>query len=80
MVHGVISILATRRCPYSCSYCHRIMSKKLHCRSPENIFDEVRCYYDLGFKRFAFVDDIFNLRRDVTQAFYKRVIAEGMKI
>jgi radical SAM superfamily enzyme YgiQ (UPF0313 family) len=80
MVHGVISILATRGCPYSCSYCHRIMSKKLHCRSPENIFDEVRYYYDLGFKRFAFVDDIFNLRRDVTQAFYKRVIAEGMKI
>src|SRR5215510_14956376 len=49
MVHGVISILATRGCPYSCSYCHRIMSKKLHWRSPSNIFEEVKYYYDLGF-------------------------------
>lgn len=80
MVHGVISILATRGCPYSCTYCHRIMSKKLHWRSPENIFDEVRYYYDLGFRRFAFIDDIFNLRRDVSHSFYKRVIASGMKL
>lgn len=80
MVHGVISILATRGCPYSCSYCHRIMSKKLHWRSPENIFEEVRYYHDLGFRRFAFVDDIFNLRRDVSHGFYEKVIASGMKL
>lgn len=80
MVHGVISILATRGCPYSCTYCHRIMSKKLHWRSPENIFDEIKYYYDLGFRRFAFVDDIFNLRRDVSHALYRRVIAHGMKL
>jgi radical SAM superfamily enzyme YgiQ (UPF0313 family) len=80
MVHGVISLLATRGCPYSCSYCHRIMSKKLHWRSPDNIFDEVQAYYDLGFRRFAFVDDIFNLRRDVSHAFYQKVIARGMKV
>lgn len=80
MVHGVISILATRGCPYSCTYCHRIMSKKLHWRSPENIFEEIKYYYDLGFRRFAFVDDIFNLRRDVSHGLYQRVIAHGMKI
>src|SRR5438105_1329751 len=57
MAHGVITLLATRGCPYSCTYCHRIMSKKLHFRSPQNIFDEVRQYYDLGFRRFSFVDD-----------------------
>src|SRR5690349_21577793 len=57
MAHGVVPLLATRGCPYSCTYCHRIMSKRLHYRSPKNIFDEVRYYYDLGFRRFSFVDD-----------------------
>jgi radical SAM superfamily enzyme YgiQ (UPF0313 family) len=80
MAHGAMSILATRGCPYSCTYCHRIMSKKLHCRSPQNIFDEVQYYYDLGFSRFSFVDDIFNLRRDVSEGFYNLVIRNKMKV
>lgn len=80
MAHGVIPILATRGCPYSCTYCHRIMSKKLHYRTPQNIFEEVRFYYDLGFRRFSFVDDIFNLRRDVSEGFYNLVVQHNMKI
>jgi hypothetical protein len=80
MAHGVVPMLATRGCPYSCTYCHRIMSKKLHCRSPQNIFDEVRYYYDLGFSRFSFVDDIFNLRRDVSEGFYDLVIRNNLKL
>jgi len=80
MAHGVVPMLATRGCPYSCTYCHRIMSKKLHYRSPQNIFDEVRYYYDLGFQRFSFVDDIFNLRRDVSEGFYELVIRNGLEL
>ncbi|MHA6323663.1 B12-binding domain-containing radical SAM protein [Roseivivax sp. CAU 1753] len=80
MAHGVIPILATRGCPYSCTYCHRIMSKKPHYRSPQNIYDEVRYYYDLGFRRFSFVDDIFNLRRDISEGFYNLVIRNNLKI
>ena len=80
MAHGVLPILASRGCPYSCTYCHRIMSKKLHYRSPQNIFDEVRYYYDLGFRRFSFVDDIFNLRRDVSEGFYELIIRNGLDL
>ena len=80
MAHGLVPILATRGCPYACTYCHRIMSKKLHFRSAQNIFDEVRYYYDLGFRRFSFVDDIFNLRRDVSEGFYELVIKENLKL
>lgn len=71
-----ISILASRGCPYSCIYCHKIWPKKQLIRSSENIFEEVKKYYDCGIRRFTFLDDIFNLRMDVSGKFFEDAIAK----
>jgi amino acid adenylation domain-containing protein len=71
-----ISILASRGCPYNCLYCHKIWPKNQLIRSSENIFDEVKKYYDCGIRRFTFLDDIFNLRKDVSGKFFEAAIAK----
>jgi len=73
-VKNDISILASRGCPYNCMYCHKIWPKKQIIRSSENIFNEVKQYYDCGVRRFTFLDDIFNLKKDVSGRFFEYAI------
>jgi amino acid adenylation domain-containing protein len=78
MVKHSVTLQATRGCPYKCAYCHRIWPRRHVFRSAENIFDEVQLYYNMGVRRFSFVDDIFNLNRDNSRRFFQLVIDAGM--
>ncbi|HLP62755.1 MAG TPA: AMP-binding protein, partial [Candidatus Deferrimicrobium sp.] len=69
-----ISLQATLGCPYHCAYCHKIWPKNHVFRSAENIFTEVRHYYDLGVRRFVFIDDVFNLNRENSRNFFHLLI------
>ncbi|HEX3029961.1 MAG TPA: AMP-binding protein, partial [Clostridia bacterium] len=80
MVKNAIVIQATRGCPYNCAYCHKIWPKKNVVRSAEHIFNEIKLYYDVGVRRFAFIDDIFNLDRENSTRFFELVIKNGLKI
>lgn len=80
MVKNTIVIQATRGCPYKCAYCHKIWPKTHVVRSAEHIFNEVKLYYDMGYKRFAFIDDIFNLNSKNSSDFFNMVIDNGLKI
>jgi len=80
MVRHAVSMQATRGCPYLCAYCHRTMQKKNVARSAENIFEEVKYYYDLGVKRFAFVDEIFNLDAENSSRFYRMLLKNKMDV
>ncbi len=74
-----INLQATRGCPYNCLYCHKIWPKHHVFRSAENIADEVKIYYDMGVRRFAFVDDIFNLNARNSRRFFELIIKNGLK-
>jgi amino acid adenylation domain-containing protein len=74
------SLQATRGCPYSCAYCHKIWPKKHVVRSAENIFSEVKQYYDIGIRRFSLVDDIFNLDKKNSTRFYELIIKNGLDL
>lgn len=76
----VISLLATRGCPYGCAYCHKIWPKKHHFRSAQNIFDEVMFHYRRGYRAFAFLDDIFNLNRQNSMEFFKLVVQNKLDV
>jgi amino acid adenylation domain-containing protein len=80
MVKNSITIQATRGCPYNCAYCCRVWPKKYVTRSAENIFEEVRLYYNMGVRRFVFIDDIFNLDIKNSSRFFKRIIENKMNI
>ncbi len=76
-----ISVQATRGCPYNCIYCHKIWPKNHVYRSAENIFNEIRYYYDkYGYKKFSMLDDIFNLNRRNSEKFFELLIKNNLKI
>ena len=80
MVKNCISLQATRGCPYQCLYCHKIWTKGHVIRSPENVFEELKMYYQMGIRRFGFVDDIFNLDSVNSQKFFRLIIKHGLKV
>jgi len=80
MVKHSISLQATRGCPYNCAYCCRIWPRTFVTRSAENIFKEVKVYYDMGFRRFAFYDDIFNLDVENSRRFFRMISQNKMNV
>lgn len=80
MVKNTISIQATRGCPYKCAYCHKIWPKTHVFRSAENLFNEVQFYYRQGMRKFAFVDDIFNLNINNSRRFFQLIIDNDMDV
>jgi radical SAM superfamily enzyme YgiQ (UPF0313 family) len=80
MVKDSIALQATRGCPYGCAFCHKIWPKTHAKRSAKNIFDEVKLYYDMGIKRFVFVDDIFNLDKKNSSAFFEMIIRNNLDV
>lgn len=79
-VKNSISLQTTRGCPYKCAYCHKLWPRKHNFRSAENIFTEVKRYYDLGVKRFAFLDDIFNFDAQNSSRFFNLIIENEMDL
>lgn len=80
LVKNSISLQGTRGCPYQCAYCHKIWPKNHVFRSAENIFEELKLYYDVGVKRFAFIDDIFNLNQKNSSRFFELVMENGLDV
>jgi amino acid adenylation domain-containing protein/non-ribosomal peptide synthase protein (TIGR01720 family) len=80
MARHTIALQTTRGCPYRCIYCHRIWPKSHVYRSAANIFEEVKQYYDMGVRRFAFIDDVFNLNIKNSSEFFQKVIDNRMDV
>lgn len=61
-----LPITTSRGCPFQCIYCPcaATIGKEFRVRSPENVINELKYWYDLGHRRFAFVDDNFTLLPD----------------
>ncbi len=79
-VKHTVTIQCTRGCPYQCLYCHKIWPKKHLARSAEHIFEEISKCYEAGIRRFAFVDDIFNLKIKNSTRLFEMIIKHNMKI
>jgi len=75
-----ITMQTTRGCPYNCAYCHKIWPKSHVFRSAENVFQEVKLYYDMGVRRFSFVDDVQNLNIKNSRRFFQMLVDNGMKV
>lgn len=75
-----ISVIATRGCPYACSYCHKIWPKTHVARSAQNVFQEIKLHYDRGYRSFSILDDIFNLNRRNSETFFELIIKNNLKI
>lgn len=80
LFYNTMPLFTTRGCPYHCTYCHNIWPKHHAFRTAENILEEIKIFYDMGVRRFAFLDDIFNLNRNNSTRFFELLIKSGMKV
>ncbi|MDF3030073.1 MAG: Radical domain protein [Moraxellaceae bacterium] len=62
-------LFTSRGCPYLCTYCHDVFTKRFVYRSEESILEEIRILHEeYGVEEFHIIDDIFNLHRPRTQS------------
>jgi amino acid adenylation domain-containing protein/non-ribosomal peptide synthase protein (TIGR01720 family) len=80
MVKDSVSLQATRGCPYQCAYCHKIWPKTHVVRSAEHIFSEMEHVASTGVRRFAFIDDIFNLDRKASTQLFRMIIDSRLDV
>jgi len=76
-------LLATRGCPYSCTYCviPFFLGKKVRAYSVERIVGEIeRVYKDYGIRCFFFIDSAINLHPKWTMAFCEEVLRRELNI
>lgn len=59
------NIFAIRGCPYKCSFCgsHKIWSRKVRFRSPENVIKEIKSLQKKGIRSVNFDDDTFGITK-----------------
>lgn len=68
-------MLTSRGCPFLCTYCDTFAGKEARLRSAKNIVAEMeQLSRDHGVQDFYFVDDIFNLSRQRTEAVFRKII------
>lgn len=81
---GIISIMASRGCPFDCIYCdHIIKGYKTRYRSVESVIVEIKTLlskYDDKIKYFYFWDDILIWNRDWVYEFCEAVLREDLEI
>ncbi len=66
MTHGkgYAMLFTSRGCPYLCSYCHDIFTKKYVYQSASSVIADIEYLYNTyGIVEFQIVDDIFNLHK-----------------
>ncbi|MFH1490042.1 MAG: radical SAM protein [Pseudomonadota bacterium] len=81
---GVISLMASRGCPYGCLYCdHTVKGYDLRYRSVGHVLDEIRHLkenYGERIRTFYFWDDILIWDREWTVDFCSRLIREKFEV
>lgn len=78
----IAPMIATRGCPYTCTFCGapNSMGSKIRTRSPENLIAEIRWLQrDFGIREIHFMDDNFTLDRRFLRNFCEAVLREGLK-
>jgi len=78
-----VPILATRGCPYQCTYCSspNMWTTRWYAREPKDVLDEIELYYNkYGATNFPFQDLTAILKRDWVVEFCKQVEERGLKI
>lgn len=78
-----IGIEAKRGCPYACAYCvyPQLQGKKLRCRSPRSVVDEIECLCkEFGVKRFHFTDPVLNIPKGYLEEICQEILRRRLEV
>jgi len=74
-------VMASRGCPFNCSYCCHVWERKVRFRSTDNIVEEIkRVRNRYGTTQFEFKDDSFTVNKQRTLQLCERLVAEKLGI
>jgi len=79
----IAPIIATRGCPYRCTFCavKNTTGRKIRYHSVDYVIDELELLYkEYGIKEFHFEDDNFTAKKNYVIDICKGIISRGMKI
>jgi len=79
----VAPVITTRGCPFDCSFCasKATWSRRLRCRSPENVVDEIAYLVRRhGVREIHFEDDNLTARKDHVAAICECLLSRGLDI
>lgn len=67
-------LFTSRGCPYLCTYCHDIFTKRFVYMSEENVLEQIRVLHEeYGISDFHVIDDIFNLHKPRAQSIMRAI-------
>ena len=73
-------LFTSRGCPYRCTYCHDIFTKKFRAQSPMKVVDEIQYLIEHhNVYEFEILDDIFNADYKRTMAICDEISRRGLK-
>jgi radical SAM superfamily enzyme YgiQ (UPF0313 family) len=74
-------IMATRGCPFNCTYCAHIFGRRVRKRSIENVMEEIRLVRrKYGTTQFSFKDDTFTVSKKWVTQLCNRLIEEDLGV
>lgn len=74
-----IPIQGSRGCPYSCSFCFKVMGSKVRRRSLDSVLAELRLRVEkFGARQICWLDENFTLSREWAWRFCEALIREGI--
>ena len=79
----IAPIIATRGCPYKCSFCagFNITGRKIRSRGIEHVLSEIKfLYYNHSIREIHIVDDNFTLNKKYAKKFCEELIALGLDL
>lgn len=77
-----LPIITSRGCPFGCNYCsvRLSMGQNFRVRSAENVFSEIRHFYNQGYHSFEINDDCFTLDKQRAEKICDMIIDNKLKI
>ena len=76
-----VQFITERGCPYQCSYCHDIHTKKFRALSAEAVLDQMEWLVrDHGVREFMIVDDIFNFNLERAKTICRGIVERKLDI
>lgn len=80
--HGITSIITSRGCPFSCTFCsvHAIVGKSFRSRSAESVVEELSYHARHGVRTFNIEDDNFTFDMDRVDRIMEAICRAGLDI
>lgn len=76
-----VQFITERGCPYQCSYCHEIHTKKFRGMAPETVLDQIEWLVkEHGVGELMIVDDIFNFDLERAKEICRGIIQRKLRI